>query len=490
MPDWYEKLEALFEQQIGKGEMAGTAYDTAWVASVPDPEQPDRPAFPQALEWLRLHQNSDGSWGSEVEYYHDHVLSTLIACIVLAEWHPDEWAEYQVSAGLKAIWQKIVGLKRDPSITVGFELILPTMLRRAESLGFQLPYACFNGYRSLRSNKLALIPPNLVYSRYVTSTFSLEFLGDEVSTSRLNDNIIEDNGSVACSPSASSFYVRTVGGARTFRYLKDIVAHARGAIPALAPIDIYERIWALNNLYLVRESFPPEVQPHLEALAALWSIKGVSFGRFYSVPDLDNTTVSFTLLTRCGHQLDPIAFTPFERENHFVCYQYEQDPSPSLHVHLVEALSLVGPSKDRDRMLNKALQFLDRSRVYETFWFDKWHSSPYYTTAHAIIGVSRIEPRLIENAITWLIQTQRPDGSWGYLESTAEETAYALQALLYYQRHIGPIPGSTIKQGIDYLTKSAELRQVKYTPLWLSKTLYTPTWIVHSTVLSALAMAG
>ena len=49
MPNWYEELIALFKDQIGQGEMAGTAYDTAWVASIPDPERPDRPAFPQAL---------------------------------------------------------------------------------------------------------------------------------------------------------------------------------------------------------------------------------------------------------------------------------------------------------------------------------------------------------------------------------------------------------------------------------------------------------
>ncbi len=58
MPDWYEELKALFKNQIGKGEIAGAAYDTAWVASIPDPVHPDRPAFPQSLEWLRLQGRS------------------------------------------------------------------------------------------------------------------------------------------------------------------------------------------------------------------------------------------------------------------------------------------------------------------------------------------------------------------------------------------------------------------------------------------------
>src|SRR5512136_2705408 len=140
MPDWHEELRALFKNRIGKGEIAGAAYDTAWVASIPDPEHPDRPAFPQAMEWLRLHQNSDGSWGAGVEYYHARILSTLAATLVIAQWNKSEWADFQVSAGIRAIWRQMASLSRDASATVGFELILPTLLKQAERLGFNLPY--------------------------------------------------------------------------------------------------------------------------------------------------------------------------------------------------------------------------------------------------------------------------------------------------------------------------------------------------------------
>jgi len=46
-----------------------------------------------------------------------------------------------------------------------------------------------------------------------------------------------------------------------------------------------------------------------------------------------------------------------------------------------------------------------------------------------------------------------------------------------------------IRRGVDYLVSSAERIDCRYTPLWLAKSLYSPKWVVHSTVLSALALA-
>ena len=488
MPNGYEDLCALFKDKIGKGEMAGTAYDTAWVASIPDPEHPDRPAFPQALEWLRLHQHSEGSWGSEVEYYHDRVLSTLVACIVLAEWRPDEWADLQIETGLRSIWRNVTNLKRDSCIPIGFELILPTLLGRAQALGFQLPYPCFSEYEVEQKRKLSKLPPELIYSRRVSSTFSFEFLGDQIDLARLDGNIQEANGSIAASPSATSYFVRKTGEQSAMEYVRNVVAEAQGAIPTVAPIDIVELGWSLYNLYLVKETFPPEASRCIDRLASLWSPRGVAYSRFFSAPDLDDTAVAFSVQARAGRQPDPAVFTLFEAENHFQCFPYERDPSVSVHVHLLDALSVCSDFPDKSRMIRKVIDFLRRTQIYGAFWLDKWHTSPYYTTAHAIITALDVAPELIGDGITWLVQTQRPDGSWGALQGTAEETAYALQALTAYKRRGGKVLPTTLQQGLAYLEKSVEKHGSSYPLLWVSKTLYSPKWVVHSAVLGAMLM--
>ena len=488
MPNWYEELEALFKDQIGKGEMEGTAYDTAWVGSIPDPKQSDRPAFPQALEWLRLHQHSDGSWGSEVEYYHDRVLSTLIACIVLAEWRSDEWAEYQIETGLRSIWRNITNLTRDRCMPIGFELILPTLLGRARALCFQLPYSRFSEYEVEQKRKLAKLPPELIYSRYVSSTFSFEFLGDHLDLSRLDGNIQEANGSVAASPSATSYLVRKTGDPIAMKYIQEVVAQAKGAIPTVAPIDIVELGWSLYNLYLVNEAYPLEATRCIELVRSLWSSQGVAYSRFFSAPDLDDTAVAFAAQARAGYQQDPEVFARFEQPDHFQCFPYERDPSVSVHVHLLDALSVCDNFSRKQDMIRKIVNFLQRTRVYGAFWFDKWHVSPYYTTAHAIITALRVAPELIGDGIAWLIQTQRPDGSWGALQGTTEETAYALQALVAYRRHGGQVAPATLQQGLAYLDRSVERQNVRYPLLWVSKTLYSPKWVVHSAVLGAMVM--
>jgi halimadienyl-diphosphate synthase len=489
MPEWYEELKALFKDQIGKGEMAGTAYDTAWVASIPDLEQPDRPAFPQALDWLRLHQHSDGSWGAETEYYHDRVLSTLVACIVLAEWRRDEWADFQIEAGLKSIWRNATSLQRDPNDLVGFELILPTLLQRARTLGFRLPYSHFDLYQVQRTRKLELIPQTLLYSRNVTSTFSLEFLGDQADRSRLEGDLQEDNGSIASSPSATSYFLRQTRNGQAMAYIDTLVHRVKGAIPAAIPIDIFERAWTLYNLYLVENRFPPEALGCIDELAERWTRQGVGFGTFSSVQDLDDTSLTFDMLVRAGKQPDPSVLQLFELEDHFMCQAYERNPSISAHVHLLDALGASPRFPGWQRMVDKTVSFLEHSKTYGTFWFDKWHCSPYYTTSHAIIAALDIAPLLVQEAIPWLIQTQRPNGGWGYLDDTAEETAHSLQALLVYHRKGGRVPPQVFAQAVNYLERSVERQNAHYRALWLCKALYSPTWIVHSTILGALAMA-
>jgi hypothetical protein len=120
------------------------------------------------------------------------------------------------------------------------------------------------------------------------------------------------------------------------------------------------------------------------------------------------------------------------------------------------------------------------------FWFDKWHASPYYTTAHAILSLAGLADTLIDDAVYWILTTQNRNGSWGYYVPTAEETAYCLQALCLWKKSGGQVPTDVIERGATWLEQHAE---PPYEPLWIGKSLYAPVLVVRSAILSGLALA-
>ncbi len=495
---WSSQLRNLLPA-IGDGRIDPTAYDTAWVARVPDRDAPDRPAFPGALDWLLARQHPDGSWGARLNYHYDRVLSTLVAALTLAHWREHYganglWLD-RLEAAQRSIWRNLAGMRRDPYDTIGFELILPTLLAEARRRQFRLPYSSFDAIAHVRDAKLKLIPPELIYTRNVSTIFSAEFLSDQLDVARVK-GVQDDNGSIASSPSATAYYLlRHPDNDAARDYLTRVLARGRGAAPAVDPIDVFELAWVLFNAAQVwpdAAQVASAIEPHVAfLLEELGHKHGAGYNSYFAVPDLDGTSMVFRVLTWAGLHLEPGLLAQFEEDDHFRCFPYERNASISAHVHLLDALHASPEFPDRGRMIRKVLGFLERARTLHTFWFDKWHASPYYTTAHAVIAL-RGDRELADDAVYWIVNTQNEDGSWGYYEeSTAEETAYCVQALVSYRRAgaMDDAVAAAIRRGAEYLETSAERINLDYSPLWIGKSLYTPTWVVHSAVLSALALA-
>jgi halimadienyl-diphosphate synthase len=96
-----------------------------------------------------------------------------------------------------------------------------------------------------------------------------------------------------------------------------------------------------------------------------------------------------------------------------------------------------------------------------------------------------VAPDISEYLVRWLIRTQRPDGSWGFSEqSTAEETAYCLQALLFWDKNVDHIDAGVLDFGVQYLLE--HFQDQTHPPLWIGKSLYTPVQVVNSAILSVL----
>lgn len=484
-------IETLIDE-IGPGNMGSTAYDTAWTARL---GEIDWNLSSRSLAWLGENQLPDGSWGARAPfYYHDRVICTLAAMIALSYQGRRGHDRLQIEKGRQAL-ERIVGgatqgLLSDPNgATVGFEMIAPTLAAEAEKLGLikNQGNRILGRLSRLRAKKLAYLQNNMI-SRHVTMAFSAEMAGSDGKHMLDVEDLQESNGSVGVSPSATSYFASCIrrGDEKSLNYLRNVMK-ADGGMPNVAPFDVFEIAWTLWNL-----SFIPgmeknrKLQPHIDFLSRTWQPKrGVGFAAGYSVKDSDDTALVYDTLLRFGCEKDLASVLIYEEKDHFRCFDLEANPSVSANIHVLGALGQAGLNQ-RNSSVQKVIRFLQKAKGPNAFWVDKWHSSPYYATAHAIIACAKFAPELVEEAVQWILRTQNKDGSWGTYISTAEETAYALQALWFWKEYVARVPGNSLRNGARWLTEHVDQ---PYPPLWIGKCLYNPSLVIRSAVICALALA-
>ncbi|MBN1890872.1 MAG: hypothetical protein JW850_22950 [Thermoflexales bacterium] len=471
-------------KDIGQGTMMSTAYDTAWVARL------GGEMGEQALDWLREHQLADGGWGTRhITYHHDRVICTLAAMTALAQRGHATNDHIRWQRALAMLEAAITGLHSDPAATVGFEMIVPTLLAEAQALGITLRgNSILHRLVSSRTAKLSTLPGQLI-NRFVTMAHSAEMAGSDGLQLLDVQNLQEVNGSIAYSPSATAFFVLNVqaGNQAATKYLAGIIDN-NGGVPNVAPFDMFERGWTLWNLAIIAhldDDVLAMCQPHLDFMEKAWRpMKGIGFAAGYTPTDGDDTGMVYETLARFGRAPDLAAVLSYEESDHYRCFALEANPSISANIHILGALQQAGLSIQHGPF-RKIIEFLRRTQTARLFWFDKWHASPYYTTAHAIITLAGCDADTINDAAYWILETQNQEGSWGYYIPTAEETAYCLQALAIWKRHDGQVPTDVLKRGAVWLADHIE---PPYPPLWIGKCLYCPVLVVRSAILSALEL--
>jgi len=481
---------------MGMGHMRETAYDTAWAARL---YEQDEAYSNRALSWIVENQLPDGSWGAaEPFYYHDRVICTLAAMTMLAKRGRRTSDNLRLEKGQAAL-ERITagatrGLLRDPNgSTVGFEMIAPTLVTEAVSLGILQRQGdwIIDRLCNLRQIKLQKLNGRRV-NRYMTAAFSAEMAGADPHQTLEVNCLQEGNGSVAHSPSATAYFACQVdhGNIQAMDYLRRVML-PNGGVPNVAPFDIFEPAWIMWNLSLTGDlsyELRSLCLPHLDAIQSHWKPgNGIgSWAALYVPPDGDDTGLVYDVLHRFGREVDLDAVLFFEEDEYFRCFAMEANPSISTNIHILGALKQAGLPKAHPAV-QKILNFLRQRRVLGSFWFDKWHSSPYYATGHGIINSCEYDRELASEAVEWIARTQNQNGSWGFYMPTAEETAYCLQALCHWKRCGGVVNSEQIKKGTGWLLEHADK---PFPPLWIGKCLYSPYLVVQSAVISALMMAG
>lgn len=486
--DLHQEFCSLLEQAGIANQISSSAYDTAWVARL---AECDNQLAEEAVQWLLEHRLPDGGWGTkEFLHGHDRFVCTLAAMIALAKHGWDRTFLQTVRETLEKYTKCVLRDSAGP--TIGFEMIVPTLMSEAREMDLipRSDNALMRRLERVRTAKLKALSGRKI-TRFLTPAFSAEMVGTD--THLLDtDSLQHENGSVECSPSATAFFAMRVrpGDSSAISYLQTVSRNRNGGVPFIWPLDVFEHAWPLWNLTLIgQDNLDSETlsmrERHLDVLEEIWSPQGVPtvIGIF---PDADASGVTLDVLTKWGRNADISGILHYEDESHFRCYALEVDPSISTNIHILHALRTVGWGEDHPTV-QKVVSFLHRTRA-DRFWFDKWHSSPYYPTAHAAMVLLDYDKEMAADAIHWIRETQNEDGSWGFHNvPTAEETAYAVQALAVWKRHRGQVPDDVLNRGADWLAEHAD---PPYPPLWTGKCLYCPTLVVRSAVLSALMLAG
>ncbi|MFI7632666.1 prenyltransferase/squalene oxidase repeat-containing protein [Nonomuraea sp. NPDC049400] len=300
-------------------------------------------------------------------------------------------------------------------------------------------------------------------------------------------------GSVGASPAATAAWLGERGERDAHEWarghLEAVVRLYGGPVPVGLPITVFERGWVLS--WLLRAGVPVEVPPEMVAdIRAAIGPAGTPAGSGLPA-DADTTSVALHALALLGAPHEPDSLWGFRSGTHFSTWPGEQGVSVSVNAHVLDAFGeyvrrrpAAAPRYD-ETIAELAAWIRDRQQP-EGSWTDRWHASPYYATVSCALALDSFGGDASEEAVRaaaeWTLRTQRPDGSWGRWEGTAEETAYAMQILLLTRGRTDPRRMRAADRGHEYLARSTGS---DHPPLWHDKDLYVPLAVTRAAVIAS-----
>ncbi|KAL0437474.1 UNVERIFIED_CONTAM: Kolavenyl diphosphate synthase TPS5, chloroplastic [Sesamum radiatum] len=346
-------------RSMDDGEISVSAYDTAWVALVEDVGGGGVPQFPSSLDWISNNQHEDGSWGDRDTFSaHDRIINTLACVVALRFWnlHPDK-----SDKGISFMRENIQKLEdeNEEQMPIGFEVALPSLIEIAKSLGIHIPNHSppLQRIHARRHLKLKRIPWDIMHQVPTTLLHSLEGMPGLDWQKLLK--LQSADGSFLFSPSSTAFALQQTKNENCLKYLVDHVKKFNGGVPNVYPVDLFERLWAVDRLQRL-------------GISRYWTNKGICWARNSEVQDIDDTAMGFRLLRLHGYDVSADVFKHFENGGEFFCFVGQSDQAVTGMYNLYRASQVMFPGENiLADARNFSTKFLQQKRDSNEL-IDKW----------------------------------------------------------------------------------------------------------------------
>lgn len=504
------------------GSFSSAVYDTAWLSMISKVDFGHRdPLFPDCFNYLLESQQDDGTWGAAASQV-DGILNSLAGLLALATRKRSNQTDSLESSSLdwriERSYSAIQSLLQDwnvsQSVNVGFEILVPNLLRQLTSFDIHFDFPGHSTLTQLHNQKLRKFDPILVYStKSTTLLHSLEAFVGLIDFNKVGHHCSEASG-IFGSPAATAAYLINAAAwdHRAEKYLKMVfIANGKtGAVPSAYPTSLFELSWALSTLLaprlLPRQLTEAEKEnlEHLfkEPLDQQAGLCGFAPG---ILEDADDTARALMALQCLGKPMNPDRMIErFQTDSYFRTYRLEGSPSFSANCHVLLALlgySELGGYQDH---IEKAVTFLLQAEESGPI-SDKWNLSAQYCrmlfmqTLLSVLGKhdsGRLEslpatliyeqiPGSICRLLGQTLSAQKSDGSWA---ESLEITAYSILTIAHclsfpWTADLKGQLHENILRGRQYLRNEYETTEtVDY--LWVEKVSYRSS-LLHTTYCSA-----
>jgi hypothetical protein len=237
-----------------EGTWTPSVYDTAWISMI---QKTDGSwLFPESFDYILLQQRSGSGWNGHSSDV-DGILNTMAALLAI-EKHLATINELSIERtedlivrkehGFNYLQQALNDWNVRSCVHVGFELIVPALLKMLESYGNKLIFPEKQVLLDINALKMKNFHPSMLYGRaQTTALHSLEAFIDMIDFTKLQHHKV--GGSMMGSPSATAVYLMQSPSwdHEAEAYLRECVqyggGYGLGSVPSAYPCSFFEFGW-------------------------------------------------------------------------------------------------------------------------------------------------------------------------------------------------------------------------------------------------------